>query len=194
MKILLAPRQPFDNIASTKKRRRILWYCDEKAAKVNIFQHLKAHISKTFQVQQHFMCGENVHLKLPRSLSILSFSRNFLLSFFIRILEFKSGQRLFKKIFLYNSFRCVKTHTPHLTKSLAAIYRRSGVGARIAFAAGKLHRSYSLKYFCTWDVYIKVLFRAYICVQVGRVDNWSCSNYEPVLHTALRWANTSHFS
>ena len=30
--------------------------------------------------------------------------------------------------------------------------------------------------------------------ELGRVDNWSCSNYEPVLHTALRWANTSHFS
>ena len=33
-----------------------------------------------------------------------------------------------------------------------------------------------------------------IGLQVGSVDNWSCSNYEPVLHTALRWANTSHFS
>ena len=29
---------------------------------------------------------------------------------------------------------------------LAAIYRRSGVGARIAFAAGKLRRSYSLTF------------------------------------------------
>ena len=33
-----------------------------------------------------------------------------------------------------------------------------------------------------------------ITITIGSVDNWSCSNYEPVLHTALRWANTSHFS
>ena len=35
-----------------------------------------------------------------------------------------------------------------LTKGLAAIYWRSGVGAAIAFAGGKLRRSYSLRYLC----------------------------------------------
>ena len=35
-----------------------------------------------------------------------------------------------------------------LTKGLAAIYWRSGIGAAIAFAGGKLRRSYSLRYLC----------------------------------------------